>query len=456
VKIVENVDVLDGWLTEAYDYARPRRGQICQGEILKIEENGVIIDLGLKRDGFVPRADLERLDEEALFPLELGQEITARIVRLEDNEGNLVLSAYKARFEQDWERAQELLESGDVWHGKVTGHNRGGLIVEFGHLNAFVPASHLAASGSRRRWSSEQRQAKLKAYLGQELPFKIIEVGRDRRRLILSERIAKQQIRDQNKEKLLNELKEGQVCRATVSGLTHYGAFVDLGGADGLIHVSELAWRRVRHPRDVLRVGDEIDVYVLRLDHERKRIGLSLKRLQPDPWDLVDQTYTLDQLVSGTVTNVVDFGAFIALDLGVEGLVHCSEMGDPPPNPRDLLQPGDELVLRIVRIDSFRQRIGLSLKRVSEPEREEWLAKQAGIQTSHPGAENESSSDGEEHQATRVEPTKEETTADKPEDGRDGRVPETGPPPFAKQTQEESYWISLIQDEEEKEKEKEI
>ncbi len=374
-------DVMTGWLTKEYDYKRPRRGEVRQGEVLKIEEHGVTVDLGLKRDGFVPRTDLERLGEEAWSSLEPGQAIKARIVRLENQEGHLLLSLYQARFEKDWARARELLESGDVWKGEVAGYNQGGLLVEVGHLRAFVPASHLAAR-ERRLVPPEGHEARLAAYVGQQLPLKVIEVNRDRRRVILSERLARQQVIEQNKQRLLDELVEGQVCRGTVSRLCNFGAFVDLGGADGLIHISELAWRRVRHPREVLRVGDEIDVYVLRLDHQRKRIGLSLKRLQPNPWGLVDETYTVDQLVSGRVTNVVDFGAFVALDLGVEGLVHSSELTDlPPAEPQEIVKAGDELVLRILRIDSVRQRIALSLKGVSEGERDEWLAERARAQS---------------------------------------------------------------------------
>ncbi len=368
---------LEEWLTEDYDYEPPHRGQIRQGEILKIEEQGVTIDLGLKRDGFVPYRDLERLGEEASSQLEPGQEVVARVVRREDREGNLILSLYQARSEKDWKRAQSLLEDGDVWQGKVAEYNRGGLIVTFGHLRGFVPASHLMARDMRGS-SSNQREEKLKACVGRELSLKVIEVNRNRRRLILSERLAREQLREQNIGRLLDELVEGQVCRGRVSRLCDFGAFVDLGGAEGLIHISELAWRRIRRPEEVLQAGDEIEVYVLRLDHQRKRIGLSLKRLQPSPWGLVDETYSVDQLVSGVVTNVVKFGAFVALDIGVEGLVHVSELADPPPSePRDVAQVGDRLVLRILRIDSFRHRIALSLNRVSAQERSEWLAQQS-------------------------------------------------------------------------------
>jgi small subunit ribosomal protein S1 len=431
----------EGWLTKSYEYQRPCRGQIRRGVVLKLEEQGAIIDVGLKRDGFVPRADIERLGEETSSRLKPGQEVVTRIVRPRDRDGNLILSLYQARLEKDWIKAQELLDSGEVWRGKVTEYNRGGLIATFSHLRAFVPASHLWALG-RRSLSPGQREAQLQEYIGQELPLKVIEVNRDRRRLILSERLARRQIHEQSMERLLNELVEGQVHRGVIRRLCDFGAFVDLGGADGLIHISELAWRRVRHPREVLQVDDEIEVYILHLDHERKRIGLSLKRLQPDPWELVDTTYTPGQLVSGRVTNVVVFGAFVALDIGVEGLVHVSELADPPPpDPQEILQRGDEPVLRILRIDSYRRRIALSLKKVSEQEREGWLAQQAQDQST----ETDDAINGEETPPTSVHAA-EEPAPGAPEHIVGEEVLEVAPPAFAGSPDDERFWISLAQD----------
>jgi small subunit ribosomal protein S1 len=269
-----------------------------------------------------------------------------------------------------------LFEGDEIWTGKVTGYNQGGLLVSFGQLQAFVPTSHLWGK-NRQDLSPTQRQATLQEYVGQELSFKVIEVDQDRNRLVLSERMAKQQIRRQSITRLLNELMEGEVRRGTVRQLCKFGAFVDLGGVDGLIHNSELVWHRVQHPSQVLQVGDEIEVYILRLDYERKQISLSLKRLQPNPWAFVSETYTEGQLVPGVVTNLVEFGAFALLDIGLEGLIHISELADPQPQtPQEVVRQGDELVLRILSIDPFRYRLGLSLKRVSAQERDEWLAQQ--------------------------------------------------------------------------------
>jgi small subunit ribosomal protein S1 len=212
--------------------------------------------------------------------------------------------------------------------------------------------------------------------VGQKLQLLVIEVDRHRRRLIFSERAGKREWRMQQRERLMQELCEGDVVHGTVSNLCDFGAFVDVGGADGLVHISELSWRRVRHPREVLHVGEEVDVYVLRLDYKRKRIGLSIKRLQPEPWTLIDDKYDIGQLVEGTVTTVTDFGAFILIKEGVEGLVHISELAEPIPNhPSEIVKEGERLLLRIVRLDVQRRRLGLSLTRVLQSELDEWAAK---------------------------------------------------------------------------------
>jgi len=397
-----NKNLAEKWLVDEYDYQRPRRGQIRKGLILKLGERGAIVDVGLKRDGFVPQRDIDRLEEKAVSELEPGQEVAARIVRPWDRDGKLILSLYQARLEKDWRKAEALLDNGEIWRGQVNGYNRGGLLVKFGHIRGFVPASHLWRLNKQHR-STDYDQDKLRAYVGRELPLKVIEVSRQRTRLVLSERLAQRQLRRQNMECLLDELLEGQVIQGTVTNLVDFGAFVDLGGADGLLHISELAWRRIRHPSEVLQVGDEIEVYVLRLDHERKRISLSLKRLQPSPWGLIDETYAVGQLVSGTVTNVVDFGAFVLLDIGVDGLIHISELAVPPPSdPREVVQRGDEVVVRILRIDALRHRMALSLKQVSNQERGEWLAQQTGSRSLATDEANDSVFGSEEMQSALV------------------------------------------------------
>jgi small subunit ribosomal protein S1 len=354
-------------LEEEYDYERPRRGAIRQGVVLSIEPQQIVVDVRAKRDGVVPESDLVRLKEIELSAIEVGDEIPVYVLRPEDNDGNVIVSVNMALLHGDWLRAEELFKSGEIYEGEVGNCNKGGLVVPFGRISGFVPASQLI--NMPRRLSHEQKMTRLSEFIGETLPLKVIEVQRRRRRLIFSERVAQNQWREQQKQQLMNELYEGEVRRGTVSSLCNFGAFVDLGGADGLVHISELAWHRVGHPREVLSVGDEVDVYVLRLDHERGRIGLSIKRLLPDPWTLADDKYQVRQVVQGKITNVVAFGAFARLEPGVEGLIHVSELAQGKiGHPSSVVKKGDELTLRVISINAERRRIGLSLRQAPPPE----------------------------------------------------------------------------------------
>jgi small subunit ribosomal protein S1 len=356
-----------------WDYQRPERGEVRPGVILSVSDQEVIVDIGGKHDGIVPYSDLQRMGAEEVAKLSPGDEVLVYVLHPEDQDGNLVLSLNMARQEKAWRRAQELADSGEVWEGEVEGYNKGGLVVPLEDIRGFVPASQIP--GFPRGLNQEERIAQLAEMVGMKLQLKVIEIDRRKRRLILSATTAMRQWRKQQREKLLDDLREGEVCTGVVSSLCSFGAFVDLGGADGLIHLSELSWRRVRHPRELLKVGQEIEVYVLRLDHDKRRIGLSLKRLQPEPWALVEDKYELGQLVEGIVTNVVDFGAFAEIEEGIEGLIHVSELSEAQvSHPKDVVKKGDLLLLRIIRIDPRRKRLGLSLKRVLEAEWAEWAA----------------------------------------------------------------------------------
>ena len=358
---------------EEYAYHRPQRGDIRKGVILSIGPEEIVVNIGLKREGIVPSSDLERLGEEAVSELKVGDEIPVFILKPRDQNGNMVVSLHRARLEQDWLNAQELLANGEVWEGVASGYNRGGVVVPFGKVRGFVPASQI--TNFPRRSPPDQRESKLAEMVGRKLHLRVIEVDRRRRRLVFSERSGERVWREQQRERLIQELCEGDIVQGTVSNLCDFGAFVDIGGADGLVHVSELSWRRVRHPREVLQVGEEVDVYVLRLDYEKKRIGLSIRRLQPEPWTLIDDKYDVGQLVEGTVTKVTDFGAFALIKEGVEGLIHISEMAEPAPNhPNEIVKEGERLLLRIVKLDVRRRRLGLSLKQVLQSEWEEWAA----------------------------------------------------------------------------------
>ena len=366
---------------EEYAYHRPQRGDIRKGVILSIDPEEIVVNIGLKREGIVPSSDLEKLGEEAVSELEVGSEVPVFILRPHDQRGNMIVSLHRARLEQDWLNAQELLASGEVWEGVASGYNRGGLVVPFGKVRGFVPASQI--TNFPRRLPPDQRESKLAEMVGRKLHLRVIEVDRRRRRLVFSERAGEREWREQQRERLMQELCEGDIVHGKVSNLCKFGAFVDVGGADGLVHVSELSWQRVRHPREVLQVGEEVDVYVLRLDYERKRIGLSIKRLQPEPWTLIDDKYDLGQLVEGTITKVTDFGAFALIKEGVEGLIHISELAEPAPNhPSEIVQEGERLLLRIVKLDVRRRRLGLSLKRVLQSEWDEWAAQFEGLEES--------------------------------------------------------------------------
>jgi small subunit ribosomal protein S1 len=265
------------------------------------------------------------------------------------------------------------MQADDVWEGKILEANRGGLIVPFGNLRGFVPASHI--TNLPRGISEQERQQQMNEMVGKTVKLKIIEVNHKRRRLVFSQREAVREQRAIIKEQLMDELKEGDVCEGVVSGLRDFGAFVDLGGADGLIHISELAWHRVQHPSEVVSVGDKIQVYIMHLDQQDHRIGLSLKRLQENPWSKVDDLYHIGQLVMGEVSRVAPYGAFVRLEPGIEALLHSTQVDNPAPDTVEgLIEAGQQLLLRVISIEADRQRLGLSLKDVTDAERANWAA----------------------------------------------------------------------------------
>ncbi|MFN2136679.1 MAG: 30S ribosomal protein S1 [Candidatus Promineifilaceae bacterium] len=359
-------------LLDEHDYDSPQVGDIRKGIIVSISTQGVIVDLGLKRDGLVPTADLNKLEPEERDALKVNDEVFVYVLNT-DKPDSLVVSIHLARLNQDWIRAEELLESKEMIEAEVIGYNKGGAIVPFGRLRGFVPISHLSdvapGMGERRR---QQRLAKLR---GETLPLRVIEVNRRRRRLVLSQREAQKEYDALRRAELIETLEEGEVRHGTVSGLRDFGAFVNLGGADGLIHISELAWHRVNHPREVLSIGEEIDVYVMRVDNDSQRISLSLKKITANPWDTVDERYKENELVEGTITRIVDYGAFAEIEPGVEGLLHISQLSrGNVTNVNEMVQEGETHLLRIVNIDKKRQRIGLSLKAVTAMEQIEWMA----------------------------------------------------------------------------------
>lgn len=346
----------------------PISGEIRTGVIVDKRANEVLVDIGFKSEGVVSGREFDRVSD-TLATLNVGDEVPVYIIR-EDRDGNLQLSISRALAEKDWERAEELMRTQDIFECPVDSFNRGGVIVRLGQVRGFVPASQLT-SAPLAGASEEENDARYASLMGDTLKLKVIDIDRKRNRLILSERLAMREWRRQQKDQLLGSLHEGLVMEGVISSIADFGAFVDLGGADGLIHLSELSWNRVTHPSEVVKVGERIKVQILTVDADRRRIGLSLRRLTPQPWEIIDNTYQVGQIVKGRITKLVNFGAFARLvDTGIEGLIHISELSERRvAHPKEIVAEGDVYDLRIIRIESDKRRLGLSLKQAQpEPE----------------------------------------------------------------------------------------
>lgn len=344
----------------AHDYRNLQYGDAVDGKIVRVEKDEVLVDIGSKAEGVVPAREMQSLLPEDRAGLHVGDELLVFVVQPEDKEGRAVLSIDKARQERSWRRLQQNYESGEVIEAKVVNYNKGGLLVNLDGVRGFVPSSQVSGIS---RGPETQKQSDMAKMVNQSLTLKVIEINRNRNRLILSERQAAQEVREGRKDELLSSLKEGDVRSGVVSSVCDFGAFVDIGGADGLVHLSELSWSRVKHPSEVVKVGDQVQVYVLSVDNDRKRIALSLKRTQSEPWTTVQERYELGQMVEGTVTQLASFGAFARIEDGIEGLIHVSELGDGRlQHPRDAVKEGDVVQARIIRIDPARKRMGLSLR----------------------------------------------------------------------------------------------
>jgi len=345
----------------------PSQGDIRKGTVARVTETEILVSIGTKSEGVIPAREVDQIEPEYRDELAVGNEITVYVVNPEDQSGNVILSFVRALEEKDWLFAESLLASGETYDGKIAGYNKGGLIIPVGQLRGFVPASQVSLL--RRIDSSgntpEQRWGEM---VDDAITVSVIEVDRDRRRLILSERAALQETRESLKEKLLDELNEGDVRTGRVTSLADFGAFVNIDGADGLVHLSEISWERIEHPREVLSVGQEVEVKVIGIDRERKRIGLSIRQLQADPWVKNVEKLKEGQLIEGTITHLTKFGAFARLDEDLEGLIHISEISEQRVgHPKEVLHEGDVVTLRVIKIEPERHRIGLSLRKVDSP-----------------------------------------------------------------------------------------
>jgi small subunit ribosomal protein S1 len=372
-------------LVDDFQYKPLKAGDTRDGIIVSISPSEILVDVGGKSEGFVHQREMERLGKEYLDSLSVGDSVVVYVVRPEDRDGNIVLSLSRAQQERDWRDAEALLESGDVFESAIIGFNRGGVICRVGKVRGFIPASQLVTKGEAKGDANEE--TRYASMVGKSLWLKVVELDRKRNRLILSERLAQRERRRGRKDELLGELKKGDVRKGRISSLAKFGAFVDLGGADGLIHLSELSWSRVNHPNEVIQVGDEVQVYVLNVDRDRKRIGLSLRRLEPEPWSVVHDRYAVGQVVEGVITKLASFGAFARVDSTLEGLIHISELANHRvTHPREVVKEGDLLNLRIIRIDPARRRMGLSLKRAAEEEYAEMDWRAAELDNDDDGA----------------------------------------------------------------------
>jgi small subunit ribosomal protein S1 len=360
-KVVEGSDGLlievDGQIQPNYDATIVpfEEGDVVTGRVVRIDKDEVLVDIGYKSEGVIPSNELSiRKSVDPSEEVELGEEVDALVLTKEDQDGRLILSKKRARFERAWRRIEAAAESGEPVIGAVIEVVKGGLIVDLG-VRGFLPASLVDI----------RRVPNLDEYLGQNIQSKVIELNRSRNNVVLSRRAVLEEERKEQRQAILERLQPGLVIEGQISNIVDFGAFVDLDGIDGLIHISELSWSHVNHPSEVLSIGDTVQVKVLDIDRDRQRISLGLKQTQADPWQRVVDTYNVGDELEGTVTKVVAFGAFVEILEGVEGLVHISELAQQHvENPREIVQPGDEVKVKILEIDSERRRLSLSIKRV--------------------------------------------------------------------------------------------
>lgn len=348
------------------DLKLPVAGEIRQGWVVEHQNNIILIDIGAKSEGMIVGREAERMDEESREALAVGNQVHVCVVEPEDQDGNVIVSYSRAAEEKDWLKVSELMKSGETCKGRATGFNRGGLLVKVGELRGFVPNSQLSRDHNISQ--AESIEAYMQQLVGKKLQVKVIEVDRERNRLILSERAAEQEIREARRAELMAELREGDVREGRVVNLADFGAFIDIGGIEGLVHLSELSWKRVSNPAEVIALGDNVKVSILSIDSERQRLALSIKRLLPDPWTMIEDQYRVGQLVEATITKLTKFGAFARLSDQYEliGLIHISELSeDHVVHPREVVTPSQTVTVRIIRIDPEQRQMGLSLKQVS-------------------------------------------------------------------------------------------
>ena len=345
----ELVDAVEASLRDFKD------GDIVEGTVVKIDRDEVLLDIGYKSEGVIPAKELSiRHDIDPNEVVHVGDRIEALVLQKEDKEGRLILSKKRAQYERAWGRIEEVMQSGGTIRGPVIEVVKGGLIVDIG-LRGFLPASLVDL----------RRVRDLHPYVGQEIEAKIIELDRNRNNVVLSRRAFLEESQSEGRKKFLESLHKGERRKGTVSSIVNFGAFVDLGGVDGLVHVSELSWKHVDHPSEVVQVGQEVEVEVLDVDLERERVSLSLKATQEDPWKEFERKYQAGEIIEGQVTKLVPFGAFVRVAPGIEGLVHISELSEQHvDSPESVLSVGDQVRVKVIEVDVPRRRISLSMRQV--------------------------------------------------------------------------------------------
>src|SRR3989449_4567091 len=354
----------DGELIPDYEASFPtiNEGEVVHGRVVRVDKDEVLVDIGYKSEGVIPVAELSiRRSVNPDDEVKIGEPVDALVLTKEDADGRLILSKKRARFELAWKAIERAAESGEPVNGRVIEVVKGGLILDLG-VRGFLPASLVDI----------RRVQDLDEFMGQELECKVIELNRSRNNVVLSRRAVLEEERKEQRQKILDRLNPGDVVEGTISNIVDFGAFVDLDGMDGLIHISELSWSHVNHPSEVLEIGQTVRVQVLDIDRERQRISLGLKQTQTDPWQQVLDSYQESDVVQGTVTKVVTFGAFVEILPGVEGLVHISELAQHHvENPREVVAQGQDVKVLILEVDAERRRLSLSMKRVDADRRTE-------------------------------------------------------------------------------------
>ena len=332
-----------------------KEGDILEGTVVKIDRDEVLLDIGYKSEGVIPTKELSiRHDVDPDQVVKVGDQVEALVLQKEDKEGRLILSKKRAQYERAWGRIEEVMQSGGTIKGPVIEVVKGGLILDIG-LRGFLPASLVDL----------RRVRDLHPFVGTELEAKIIELDRNRNNVVLSRRAFLEESQSEGRKKFLESLQKGERRKGTVSSIVNFGAFVDLGGVDGLVHVSELSWKHVDHPSEVVQVGQEVEVEVLDVDLDRERVSLSLKATQEDPWKEFERKYSAGEIIDGQVTKLVPFGAFVRVAAGIEGLVHISEISEQHiETPESVLSVGDEVRVKVIEVDVPRRRISLSMRQV--------------------------------------------------------------------------------------------